>query len=485
MLVALLVLLPTVRIAYAQPIVRTLPTDPGPTGAQLSAELDPNGQDTWWVILMHDEQTAYAWTPVGCTGEKDGNVGRQVVSCYVTGLTPDHSYGDMIVACWGPDPLACPGTDVEGDGLEVSWRTPQVGNYATTTTTSASSIQSYTMIVTNVLTILSRSESSTTSQHLGPGFDFALSVFPSAVSVKQGDTAYYTVQVQYSDPSYYGTMINLQLMGLGPGMNWQVTQNGDLMITTTPASPTGTYTISLTGSANGVTHQTGATLIVTSQQPTTSAVTTAIVSDTPFDYSVTVSPFTQSVEIGGTTSYVVSVLPLSGSPVSVSLTVTGCPGDVRSSFTTPSGNPPYTSTLNLDLSTSSANAGAYTLTVVATAAGNVKTSTATLMIKEKAAQTTVVQTTTGGLSTTTTIPPPGVGGDLTWIIVGILAVLIVIFAALALRRHQPAYQPTPPAQPTPPTAAEEPKPSSVYCVNCGTENPSTNEFCGKCGTKLS
>ena len=378
--------------------------------------------------------------------------------------------------------MTCP-NGAEADGVEVSWWTPLPANYATTTTTSASSIQSYTMIVTNVLTILSRSASSTTSQHLGPGFDFALSVFPSAVSVKQGDTAHYTVQVQYSDPSYYGTMINLQLMGLGPGMNWQVTQNGDLMITTAPASPTGTYTILLTGSANGVTHQTGATLIVTSQQPTTTVTTTT--SGTPFDYSVTVSPFTQSVEIGGTTSYVVSVLPLSGSPVSVSLTVTGCPGDVRSSFTTPSGNPPYTSTLNLDLSTSSANAGAYTLTVVATAAGNVKTSTATLMIKEKAAQTTVVQTTTGGTSTTTTIPPPGVGGDLTWIIVGILAVLIIIFAALALRRRQPAYQPTPPAQPTPPTAAEEPKPSSLYCVNCGTENPSTNEFCGKCGTKLS
>jgi ribosomal protein L40E len=315
-----------------------------------------------------------------------------------------------------------------------------------------------------------------------PAFDFTLTVSPGSVSVMQGGTAHYAVQVQYSDPSYSGTAINLQLTGLGPGMNWQVRQTGDLMITTTPASPTGTYTISLTGSANGVTHQTGATLIVTSQQPTTTVTTTT--SGTPFDYSVVVSPSTQSVEIGGTTSYLVSVYPLTGSPVSVSLTLMGLPIDIQRSFTVQSGNPPYTSTLNLDLSTSSANAGAYTLTVVATAAGSAKTATAILMIKEKAVQTTVVQTTTGGLSSTTTIPPPGVGGDLTWIIVGILAVLIVIFAALALRRRQPAYQPTPPAQPTPPTAAEEPKPSSLYCAHCGTENPSTNEFCGKCGQKL-
>jgi hypothetical protein len=116
------------------------------------------------------------------------------------------------------------------------------------------------------------------------------------------------------------------------------------------------------GSANGVTHQTGMTLIVnsapaaTTAVTTTTAMTTALPSTTtssvPFDYSVSVSPSTQSVEVGGSTSYLVSVLPLAGSPVPVSLTLMGVPGDARSSFTVPSGNPPYISTLNVDLSTS-------------------------------------------------------------------------------------------------------------------------------------
>ena len=75
MLVPLLVLLPTVRIAYAQPIVKTLPADPYPSGATLNAEVDPNGQDAWWVILMHDEQLGNSWVPVGCTGERSSDAG--------------------------------------------------------------------------------------------------------------------------------------------------------------------------------------------------------------------------------------------------------------------------------------------------------------------------------------------------------------------------------------------------------------------------
>jgi len=429
------------------------------TSAVLNGVVTTNGQDTEWMFAV-DDMNGFVQNCPAAGGFTPAGVGTQHVTCQASGLKPSTTYSFVLDVCWGP---------AGGWGNKCAYGSTL--SFATLFTVLTATIW------TNILT-----KPSTTSQPKGPGFDFALSVSPSAVSVKQGDTAHYAVQVQYSDPSYYGTMINLQLMGLGPGMNWQVTQTGDLMITTTPASPTGTYTLSLTGSANGVTHQTGATLIVTSQQPTTTLTTTTSVK--PFDYSVTVSPFTQSVEIGGTTSYVVSVLPLSGSPVSVSLTVTGCPGDVRSSFTTPSGNPPYTSTLNLDLSASSANAGAYTLTVVATAGGNVKTSTATLMIKEKAAQTTAVQTTTGGTSTTTAIQPPWIGGDLTWIIVGILALLVIMFAALALRRRKTAYPPPASAQPAPPTPAEKPKPTSLYCVRCGTENPVTNEFCVKCGQKL-
>jgi hypothetical protein len=39
------------------------------------------------------------------------------------------------------------------------------------------------------------------------------------VTVKQGETASYEILLSYSDPAYYNTVINIQLTGLGPGMD--------------------------------------------------------------------------------------------------------------------------------------------------------------------------------------------------------------------------------------------------------------------------
>ncbi len=136
MLVPLLVLLPTVRIAYAQPIVKTDSVDPGPTGAHLSAYVNPNGQDTWWVILMHDEEAhKRGYRSAALARGAPQTLVLKKSSCVVTGLTMDHGYGDMIIGCWGPDPMNCP-NGAEADGNEVSWWTPLPANYATTTTTS-------------------------------------------------------------------------------------------------------------------------------------------------------------------------------------------------------------------------------------------------------------------------------------------------------------------------------------------------------------
>jgi hypothetical protein len=57
----------------------------------------------------------------------------------------------------------------------------------------------------------------------GVPFDFALGLSPNSVTVKQGGTASYKILLTYSDPSYSGTVINIQLTGLGSGMNWQLT----------------------------------------------------------------------------------------------------------------------------------------------------------------------------------------------------------------------------------------------------------------------
>jgi hypothetical protein len=397
------------------------------TSAVLNGVVTTNGQDTHWQFgyWLGPKFEGYCPPDEGQGGVVPGATLSVPVHCQLDGLQPSTTYTFNLAAFY-------PGATITFIwGVELSFTT-----LATSTGPTA------------------------------PPFDFALSVSPSTLSMNQGGAAHYVAGVTYSDPSYAGTMINVQLTGLGPGMDWHATQTGDLTITTSQSTPTGSYSILLTGSANGVTHTTGMTLIVTS---TPAATTTTAPSTTtgsvPFDFSVTVLPSTQSVEIGGSVSYVVSVLPLAGSTVPVSLTLVGCPGDVRSSFTTQSANPPYTSTLNLDLSASSANLGSYTLTVVASAAGNIKTAAATLTIQQKAAQTqtTVSQTTTTGLSE--------VLQQNRTIIIAALVVVLVVLVVIAMRGGRHAV-------------TQQVGASRVFCGKCGAENPASNEFCGSCGNKL-
>lgn len=304
---------------------------------------------------------------------------------------------------------------------------------------------------------------------------FMLSVAPYSQTVVQGGTAVFALSMSFSNPSCAGSSVNLNNMdvtGLGPGMDWQVTSSGDsIAITTSPMTPPGSYALSLIFSVNGVQQQVGFTLIVN----LATSVTTLVPTTQAFSFSVTVSPSSQSVQIGGSTSYVVSVVPLAGSPVPVSLTVMGLPGDVRSSFTTQSGVPPYTSTLNLDLSNSTASPGAYTLTVIGTAAGNVQSATATLMIEQNPTPTTIISPTTnatnGGGSDDN-------GGGI--IVLAVLVLAVVGLGVLAMRRRGRRTT----------TQASLSKSSlkagapRTFCGKCGTENPASNEFCVNCGNKL-
>jgi ribosomal protein L40E len=409
----------------------------------------------------------------------------------------------------------------------------------------------------------------------GGVFGFTIALSPGSVEVNQGETAHYNILLTYSDPSYSGTVVNIQLTGLGPGMDWRLPDH-DLTITTSPTTPTGTYTITAIGSAMGVTRQASATLVVMSGQPPPSQ----------FDFALSISPAERTVTPGGSATFAVTVNLVAGSAQNVALSLSGPPdmmttGVVSGTFSLLSGNPTYTSILAL-ATTSSVSPGSYSLTVTGTGGGKTRTSTISLIVSQAAefridvtpASQTVNQgetasysisvvgvrgfnsavslavsglptganavlsalsgtpnfsstltvtpqryaptgsftltiTGTGGdltkianvvlivnpakttlppqTQTTTTVSPSTTGfshNDLTWIIIGILAVLIVVFAVLTFRRRRAAYQPAPRAQPTPPAAAEKPGPLSLYCVHCGTENPSTNEFCGKCGKKL-
>jgi hypothetical protein len=204
----------------------------------------------------------------------------------------------------------------------------------------------------------------------GPAFDYSIGLSPSTVTVQAGDDAIFRVLLTYSDPSFSGTVVTIQLTGLGPGMTYQLSGIGDLIIYTTSSTPPGTYPLTIIGSANGVIHQTSGTLIVQEQAQA-------------FEYSISISPASKTLSLGDSGSFTVTVTLTSGDPETVSLSVNGLPGDFQNSFSQASGNPTFTSTLTIDTS-SSTSTGGYNFSVTASGGGQSETTGAFLTVSEEA-----------------------------------------------------------------------------------------------------
>jgi len=100
----------------------------------------------------------------------------------------------------------------------------------------------------------------------------------------------------------------------------------------------------------------------------------------PFDFSLSASPSTQKVTAGQSISYVIVVALVSGSTLPVSLSLAGLPSGVSHSFSPPSSNPSYESTLQV-ATTKTTAAGTYTLSLTASGGGLTKTASLTLEIE--------------------------------------------------------------------------------------------------------
>ena len=197
-------------------------------------------------------------------------------------------------------------------------------------------------------------------------FDFSLAFSPSSVTVRQGETATFQVQISYSDPSYSGTSINIQVSGLGPGMNYQVIPSPPtLRVSTSSSTPPGSYTITLTGSAKGVMHQAKGLVTVQALQP--------------FDFSISASPAQQTIAPGGSTTSTITVGLVSGTSQSVALTVSGAPNGVSASLNPTSGTPSFSSVLSVT-TTASVAPGQYALTITGTAGTTSHPATFTLTV---------------------------------------------------------------------------------------------------------
>jgi len=135
----------------------------------------------------------------------------------------------------------------------------------------------------------------------------------------------------------------------------------------TPGTHTLTWSLSTAGDPNPSNNVMSSTFTVAPQ--------------VAFDFQISVTPAQQSVVPGGSTTYMVSVNLVSGTPQSVLLTVSGAPTGVSASLNPTSGTPSYSSTLTVT-TTSSASPGTVTMTITGNGGGVTHSATVTLSISQ-------------------------------------------------------------------------------------------------------
>ena len=223
-------------------------------------------------------------------------------------------------------------------------------------------------------------------------FDFTVSVNPESGSTQQGQSVQTTVTVTL----LIGTPQTVTLSASEPPSGASATFNvssgnptftAALTISAAESTPTGNQTITITGTGGGLTRTANYTLTIT---PTSQ----------PFDFSLSVSPASGSVQQGNSIAQPITVLLTSGSPELVSLSASGSPSGTSASFSQSSGNPTFTSTMTISTS-STTPTGTYTIMVNASGGGLTRTTTYTLTVTPPPSSYTATFTQTGLPSGTT------------------------------------------------------------------------------------
>jgi len=245
--------------------------------------------------------------------------------------------------------------------------TPPPNGVATSTLTI--SVGSTTPLGTHTLTVTGTSGTLThiveISLTVTPPPDFSLSADPTSLTIVQGGSGTSTITVtslnDFSSsvglsisglPS--GTTANFAPSSVTPPANGVATSTLSISVgvSTTPA----TYSLTVTGTSGSLIHTVGLSLTVTALPPTP-------------DFSISASPMSLTIALGSSGSSVITVTSINAFSSPVSLSVSGAPAGVTTSFSQTSVTPPadgsITSTLTVTVSTS-ASPGTYTLTVTGT-----------------------------------------------------------------------------------------------------------------------
>jgi hypothetical protein len=240
------------------------------------------------------------------------------------------------------------------------------------------------------------------------GADFSLSASPSSVSAAQGGSGTSTITV--TPTGGFTGAVALSISGLPAGATASFspasTTSTSVLTLGAGTAAAGSYPLTVTGTSGSLTHTTTVTLTITGAP----------------DFSLSASPSSVSAGQGGSGTTTITVTPQNGFNGSVTLTVTGLPPGASGSF-----NPVTTaSTSVLTLTSGTAAAGTYPLTVTGTSGGLTHTTSVTLTITGAAdfslsASPSSVSAAQGGSGTTTitVTPQNGFNGSVSLSVTGL------------------------------------------------------------------
>ena len=199
--------------------------------------------------------------------------------------------------------------------------------------------------------------------------DFSLSATPSSRTITPGGSASYTGTIT-AGTGFTGT-VDFSVSGLPSGASASfspasVTPSGTttLGVTTTTATPAGTYPLTISGTSGAVVHSVNVTLVVSSLG----------------DFTISATPASRTIPQGGSTTYTVTVAPTSGFSGTVTLSVGALPKFVTATFNSQSVTQSGTSLLTVTTKKQT-KAGTSTLTLTGTSGTLVHSTNITLTVQ--------------------------------------------------------------------------------------------------------
>jgi len=190
--------------------------------------------------------------------------------------------------------------------------------------------------------------------------DFSLCASPSLLTINTSDSKQYTIST--SPINGFTSDVALTVSGLPAGVTGVFGSNpitggaGSSLLTINvgPSAAAGTYSLLITATGGTITHTANITLTVNAVP----------------DFSLSVSPGSQTINVGGSTTYTVSTAVFNGFNGSVALSQSGVPNGAVGAFSPASINGSGSSTLTVN-TTTALPAGSYPITITG-ASGNLQ-----------------------------------------------------------------------------------------------------------------